>query len=152
MSDALWGAVVSGIFVLIVAIINKESNDKRDEFEEMKYKKQVNKKAKEFLAKYYIGLDSTNFDTFYLENERFERENSQLNLRGSLRECIVKIINDYNNKNYYTNCITQHDYNVASDKGVGSIYIELFLLNSDERNEILRLLNEEMPVKRVNIK
>ena len=36
----------------------------------------------------------------------FEKNNSRLILKGSLRECIIKIINEYDNKNYYTNCIT----------------------------------------------
>lgn len=68
MEDYSWlfSAILSGIFMLIVCFINKLSNDKRDKFEVEKYKNQVYKKAKDFLSKYYIGLDSTNFGDEFL--------------------------------------------------------------------------------------
>lgn len=88
--------------MLIVCFINKFSNDKRDKFEEEKYRSQINKKAKEFLSKYYIGLDSIYFLDEYFgsnvdEDAIFEKNNSRIILKGSLRECIIKIINEYNN-------------------------------------------------------
>lgn len=79
--------------MLLLCFINKLSNNKRDKFEIEKYKNQVNKKSKEFLSKYYIGLDSTNFTNEFFgsdnnEDAIFEKNNSQLILKGSLRDCI----------------------------------------------------------------
>ena len=68
----LCSAVLNGLFMLLVCFINKLSNDKRDKFEIEKYKNQVNKKAKEFLSKYYIGLDSTNFTNEYFGSDNDE--------------------------------------------------------------------------------
>ena len=158
MGDYSWlcSAILNGFFMLIVCFINKLSNEKRDKFEVEKYKNQVYKKAKEFLSKYYIGLDSTNFLDEYFESDNdedaiFEKNNSRLILKGSLRECIIKIINEYDNKNYYTNCITQHDYDTQKPRSI-NLWTEIFLLSNDERNEVLRLLKEEIPKKDVKFK
>lgn len=74
MENFSWlsSAVLNGFFMISVCFINKLSNDKRDKFEIEKYKNQVNKKAKEFLSKYYISLDSTNFF-----NEFFGSDNDE---------------------------------------------------------------------------
>ena len=83
--------MLNGLFMIIVCIINNLSNAKRDKFEVDKYKDKVNKKAKEFLSKYYIGLDSTNFcEEYFGSDDDFEKNNSQLILKGSLRECLYK--------------------------------------------------------------
>ena len=85
MGDSSWlcSAVLNGLFMLLICFINKLSNDKRDRFKVQKYKNQANKKAKDFLSKCYIGLDSTNFTNEFLgsdndEDDIFEKNNSQL--------------------------------------------------------------------------
>lgn len=78
MQDMQWlcSTMLNAFFMIIVCVLNNFSNDKIDNFEVDKYKNQVNKKAKEFFSKYYIGLDSTNFCEEYFEsddNDNFEK-------------------------------------------------------------------------------
>ena len=127
MSDTLWSAIIGGAFMLLVFILNKESNDKRDEFEYNKQREVEKQNAKKFLIKYLDKLSS-------LPKAQIEVNGvpAITNYKSRILECIKYIEKEELN---YDKWFMQDN---MIDK---EIYSKLYLLSSNERKLIKELLD-----------